>query len=195
MNLLKNWKFHHQILISGFSWKYGKNEAYSLECEVRPEQCGTCHLLTHVLILSLSPTPTLVLPGWVHSAELRPWPLWAFGFATTALVNAIRLKIGNRGIHDEEEEIKKKSLFWGGIFAFLFFIMILIFFCYSWFTVFCQFSTAQQGDPVTHICIHSFFSYYHAPSQILNEVIANLENWTKLTEKQLTRIIWSSQNT
>ena len=33
-------------------------------------------------------------------------------------------------------------------------------------TVFCQFPTVHQGDPVTHTCIHSFFSYYHAPSQV-----------------------------
>ena len=46
----------------------------------------------------------------------------------------------------------------------IFFIMILIFFHYSWFTVFCQFSTVQHGDPVTHTCIHSFFSHYHATS-------------------------------
>ena len=26
---------------------------------------------------------------------------------------------------------------------------------YSWFTVFCHFFTAQQGDPVTHTCIQS----------------------------------------
>ena len=32
------------------------------------------------------------------------------------------------------------------------------FFHYSWFTVFCPFSPVQQGDPVTHTCIHSFFS-------------------------------------
>ena len=38
------------------------------------------------------------------------------------------------------------------------------FFHYNWFTVFCQFSTVQQGDPVTHTCIHSFVSHYHAPS-------------------------------
>ena len=38
------------------------------------------------------------------------------------------------------------------------------FFHYSWFTVFCPFSTVQHGDPVTHTCIHSFFSHYHAPS-------------------------------
>ena len=38
------------------------------------------------------------------------------------------------------------------------------FFHYSWFTVFCQFSTVQQGDLVTYTCIHSFFSHYHAPS-------------------------------
>ena len=29
--------------------------------------------------------------------------------------------------------------------------------------MFCQFSTAQQGGPVTHTCIHSF---YQAPSQV-----------------------------
>ena len=40
------------------------------------------------------------------------------------------------------------------------------FFHYSWFTVFCQFSTVQQGDPVTHTCIHSFFSHYHALSWV-----------------------------
>ena len=40
------------------------------------------------------------------------------------------------------------------------------FFHHSWFTVSCQFSTVQQGDPVTHtyIYIRSFFSQYHAPS-------------------------------
>ena len=26
------------------------------------------------------------------------------------------------------------------------------------------FSTVQHGDPVTHMCVHSFFSHYHAPS-------------------------------
>ena len=39
-----------------------------------------------------------------------------------------------------------------------FFFMIFIFFCYSWFTVFCQFSALQHGDPVTHIWTH-FFSH------------------------------------
>ena len=38
------------------------------------------------------------------------------------------------------------------------------FFHYSWFTVFCQFSTIQQDDPVTHECIHYFFSHYYSPS-------------------------------
>ena len=37
----------------------------------------------------------------------------------------------------------------------------MIFFHYTWFTVFCQFSIIQHGDPVTHTCIHSFFSHYH----------------------------------
>ena len=50
--------------------------------------------------------------------------------------------------------------------ALLFFIFYNNFylFHYSWLTVFCQFSTVQQGDPVIHTCIHSFFSQYHAPS-------------------------------
>ena len=30
------------------------------------------------------------------------------------------------------------------------------FFHCSWFTVFCQFSTVQHSDPLTHTCIHSF---------------------------------------
>ena len=49
---------------------------------------------------------------------------------------------------------------------YFFYIMIFIFFHHSWSTVFCQFSTIQHGDPVTHTCIHSFFSHYHAPSQV-----------------------------
>ena len=44
--------------------------------------------------------------------------------------------------------------------------MIFNFLDYSWFTVFCQFSTVQQGDPVTHTHIHSFFSRYHAPPKV-----------------------------
>ena len=35
--------------------------------------------------------------------------------------------------------------------------------------MFCQFCTAQQGDPVTDTCIHSFFSHYHAPSQVTRQ--------------------------
>ena len=45
-----------------------------------------------------------------------------------------------------------------------FFYNDFYFFHYSWFTMFYQFSTVQQGDPVIHTCIHSFFSQYHAPS-------------------------------
>ena len=51
------------------------------------------------------------------------------------------------------------------LFCFFFFILVIfILFHYSWFTVFCQFPTTQQGDPVIHTYIHSFFSHYHAPS-------------------------------
>ena len=35
------------------------------------------------------------------------------------------------------------------------------FYCYFPNTIF--FNTVQHGDPVTHTCIHSFFSHYHAP--------------------------------
>ena len=38
------------------------------------------------------------------------------------------------------------------------------FFHYSWFTVFCQFSTLQQSDPIENTCMHSFFSHYHTSS-------------------------------
>ena len=44
------------------------------------------------------------------------------------------------------------------------FINDFYFFHYSWFTMFCRFSTVQQGDPVTHTHVHSFFSHHHAPS-------------------------------
>ena len=39
---------------------------------------------------------------------------------------------------------------------FLFILNIFYFFHHSWFTVFCQFSTVKQDDPVTHMYIHSF---------------------------------------
>ena len=47
---------------------------------------------------------------------------------------------------------------------FIYLIYIMIFFHYIWFTVFRKFSTIQHGVQVTHTCIHSFFSHYHAPS-------------------------------
>ena len=53
-----------------------------------------------------------------------------------------------------------------------FFFNDFYFLHYSWFTVFCQFSTIQQSDPVTqthiHTYIHSFsHSFLHqAPSQV-----------------------------
>ena len=53
--------------------------------------------------------------------------------------------------------------------CFVFYIMIIYIFIfhYTWFIVFCQFSTIQHGDPHTHTCIHSFFSNYHAPSKLM----------------------------
>ena len=48
---------------------------------------------------------------------------------------------------------------------FLFFPKFGFFFFFSMlFPQYNFFPTAQHGDPVTHTCIHSFFSYYHAPS-------------------------------
>ena len=60
-----------------------------------------------------------------------------------------------------------------------FFINDFYFFHYSWFAVFCQFSTVQQSDLVTHThthtrththftYIHSFshITLHHAPSQV-----------------------------
>ena len=33
----------------------------------------------------------------------------------------------------------------------------------------CFFYCTQHGDPVTHTCIHSFFSHYHAPSKVTRQ--------------------------
>ena len=49
--------------------------------------------------------------------------------------------------------------------GYFFFNNDFYFFHYSWFTVFCQFSAAQQGDPVKHTCVLSFFSH-HVPTQV-----------------------------
>lgn len=44
---------------------------------------------------------------WLSSLRYVPClALWAFEFATTALVNAVRLEIENKGMHYKEEEIK-----------------------------------------------------------------------------------------
>ena len=43
-----------------------------------------------------------------------------------------------------------------GLYSTSFFFNDFYFFHHIWFTVFCQFSTVQQGDPVTHAYIHSF---------------------------------------
>ena len=52
------------------------------------------------------------------------------------------------------DHIKRTGFF----FFYLFFIFLLLFLQYNFF------STVQHGDPVTHTCINSFFSHYHAPS-------------------------------
>ena len=55
--------------------------------------------------------------------------------------------------------------------------------------MFCQFSTVQHGDPVTHTCIHSFFSHYHAPEnhrhgQVEEKETVKLWKTTNLHEQQ-----------
>ena len=52
---------------------------------------------------------------------------------------------------------------------FCFFYNDSYFFPYRWLTVFREFSIARQGHPVTHTCIHSFFSHYPAPSQVATQ--------------------------
>ena len=63
-------------------------------------------------------------------------------------------------------ESRKKALIF--ILSIVFKKMIFIFFHCSCFTVFCQFSTVQQSDPVTHTYIYSFSHIFlhHAPSQL-----------------------------
>ena len=48
--------------------------------------------------------------------------------------------------------------------------MIFIFFHYSWFIVFCHFSTVQQSDLITHIYTF-FFSHYPPSCSILSDQI------------------------
>ena len=40
--------------------------------------------------------------------------------------------------------------------------LFFYFFLFPQYIIF--FPTVQHGDPVTHTCIHSFLSHYHAPS-------------------------------
>ena len=54
--------------------------------------------------------------------------------------------------------------------SFFVYLLIFIFFHYTWFTVFSEFSTVPHGDPVTHTCIHYFFSHWHAPSQVTRHI-------------------------
>ena len=44
------------------------------------------------------------------------------------------------------------------------YIVIFIFSIIAGLQCSVDFSTVQHGDPVTHTCIYSFFSPYHAPS-------------------------------
>ena len=72
----------------------------------------------------------------------------------------------------------------GGVQTLSFFFLItdFYFFHYSWLTVFCQYSTVQQSDPVTrtyiyvYVCIYiyththssSHIILHHAPSQVIS---------------------------
>ena len=64
---------------------------------------------------------------------------------------------------------KRKSLFWiKEDFSKKLFFNDFYFFHYSWFTVFCRFSTVQQSDLVTHTYIHYFshIIFHHASDLI-----------------------------
>ena len=55
-----------------------------------------------------------------------------------------------------------------GPFLFKIFFNDFYFFHYAWFTVFCQFSTVQQSDPVIYIYICMFvYAYIHSFSHII----------------------------
>ena len=75
------------------------------------------------------------------------------------------MEMDQRGRSAQEEVIipKHTKVF------FVFYLMIFIFFHFSWLTAFCQFSTVQQGDPVTHTHIHSFSHIMlpYVPSQVI----------------------------
>ena len=110
---------------------------------------------------------------------------WILSYFQKTYINVLRFVQQIKHIH---EKYRKEWLYfyaWFGVFQLtihyseifqqLEFIMVktfkyffiywfLFFFYYSWFRVFCQFSTVHHGDPVTHTCIHSFFWHYHAPS-------------------------------
>ena len=60
------------------------------------------------------------------------------------------------------DKAHRKGVSFRIVFFFILFYNYFCFFHYSWFTVFSPFSTVQQGDPVTHTCIHSFFLHCHA---------------------------------
>ena len=62
----------------------------------------------------------------------------------------------------------------------LYFLNDFYFLHHSWFTVFCQFSTVQQGDPVTHAYIHSFIFKYTVSTQVLQSLVALLKKFTNM---------------
>ena len=95
---------------------------------------------------NLALSSTVLLPFLLHGVKPLRWAWWA-----QSLWGSLR-KWGMGLLTSQISPI----LFY--------FIMIFIFFQYSWFTVFCWISTVQQGDPVTHTCKYSFFSRYHALS-------------------------------
>ena len=52
----------------------------------------------------------------------------------------------------------------------------------NWFTVFCEFSTVRQSDPVTQTYIH-YFSHiilHHAPLQVTRYSSPNIERFMNL---------------
>ena len=85
-------------------------------------------------------------------------------------VNFLKTEKGTTGcLWDGNIWIYSGSLSIDCIFFFILFLNGFYIFHCSWFTAFCQFSTVQQSNPVTHIYAHSFshIILHHVPSQVI----------------------------
>ena len=89
-------------------------------------------------------------PGWAEQRLSVGWP-GEFKYHPLVLIIVLGHLVLS-GDRAEHTDIRSRPAGpWN------FFLMIFIFFHHSWITVFCQFSTVQQGDPVTLSYVHSFF--------------------------------------